>query len=915
VRGVFGALVVHPRRGETEPHAQLYDGNGSDHVLMLQDFFSRSSGELHMRQHGGFSRRPTMSAEKNIVGIIPAQSVLINGRGWFHDLTRMHRNGCTRICRQDSQWFGAATTDSLIGDACVHRCMRGPHYEKNLHELQVIPGERVRLRIINAASLYTFRFSIDGHRMTVISTDGADVQPLAVDELIISSGERFDLILEANQPRANFWIRVDTLEEFSHGGLAVLRYDGADAEGEPIHAQRVSNPVVINCVDSGPISDRCLPLTALQRHHAQAPLYSPQEVRPKPHAFEVSWRGTAGKSPAHFVRILDLARVGNTFTNQNDGSYLQFAFPANPPMYFGPNVSHENTATIRAEHEEYVELIMQLTDRASHPFHLHGHKFEVMGVGYADFEQDCSILQCRSEPWYRESSHAHHLVNPDTAILKDTLLIPAGGWAVVRFRADNPGWWLLHCHMHIHLHDGMALVIDEAGDRWFDYFSKHRQGLSTRCSHAWEGTLQRHWISPWQTAKMNDWKLDMPFKGDLIPVACNCWEEPDMVMDKEPRSNYRCTNYYLCHHERNSLDPPPGTVEAIPRGARKRAEGRPWRIAMACIAFVMAIGMIGLRHFFEYRRSRATKGINIHEETLESIAPILFYDMSKASFEWKHVTVKAGTTGPTVLDNCSGKVEPGEVVGIMGPSGSGKTVLLDVLGCRRQRAGLFRTSGELYLGGEDLLSKHTGNRTRRRFSYMTQEVSLQENLSVFETLFFYARLQNTYKIPRDVLVRYVLKLIEDVGLGPARNRKVCQLSIGQQRRVAICSELLFPKAIIILDEPLSGLDASASMQIMQFLDQMARDRHTIAILTVHTPSSQLLQFFDKMLLMQRGGRPFYYGPRALLSTFLDSLGESTPDDWNAADWWLDVLVRWSENENGGTVPDVQMQKDFGTEDA
>ena len=52
-----------------------------------------------------------------------------------------------------------------------------------------------------------------------------------------------------------------------------------------------------------------------------------------------------------------------------------------------------------------------------------------------------------------------------SAPLKDTLLIPAGGYAVVYFKTDNPGWWFLHCHIEVHQLEGMGLIINEGGEK------------------------------------------------------------------------------------------------------------------------------------------------------------------------------------------------------------------------------------------------------------------------------------------------------------------------------------------------------------------------------------------------------------------------------------------------------------------
>ena len=112
------------------------------------------------------------SADMPDVGDVPFESALINGKGRFD-----------------------------------------PSSQAPLEIYEVNPKDRIRFRIINASSTYAFRFAIDEHKLSVIATDGALTKPLEVDSLIIDVGERFDVIVKADQPAANYWIRAKTLEE------------------------------------------------------------------------------------------------------------------------------------------------------------------------------------------------------------------------------------------------------------------------------------------------------------------------------------------------------------------------------------------------------------------------------------------------------------------------------------------------------------------------------------------------------------------------------------------------------------------------------------------------------------------------------------------------------------------------------
>ncbi len=96
--------------------------------------------------------------------------------------------------------------------------------------IEVKPGETLRLRLINGSTTYAFRLQIDGHRLTVIASDGAPLQPVDVDNLVINIGERYDVLLKANGSDV-VWIRAATLA--GDEALAVLRYPNSAAEPEP----------------------------------------------------------------------------------------------------------------------------------------------------------------------------------------------------------------------------------------------------------------------------------------------------------------------------------------------------------------------------------------------------------------------------------------------------------------------------------------------------------------------------------------------------------------------------------------------------------------------------------------------------------------------------------------------------------
>jgi FtsP/CotA-like multicopper oxidase with cupredoxin domain len=99
---------------------------------------------------------------------------------------------------------------------------------------------------------------------------------------------------------------------------------------------------------------------------------------------------------------------------------------------------------MRLKQGDAVRLVINNQSKMSHPFHLHGHYFHVLGVGAEG-----------------AGNYNGQALNERDPIQKDTLRIPRRAWAVVQWEADNPGFWFFHCHIEWHLATGMAILVIE----------------------------------------------------------------------------------------------------------------------------------------------------------------------------------------------------------------------------------------------------------------------------------------------------------------------------------------------------------------------------------------------------------------------------------------------------------------------
>lgn len=211
-----------------------------------------------------------------------------------------------------------------------------------------------------------------------------------------------------------------------------------------------------------------------------------------------------------------------------------------------------------------------------------------------------------------------------------------------------------------------------------------------------------------------------------------------------------------------------------------------------------------------------------------------------------------GTIG---LRNVNIAEGPGKLLSIMGASGAGKTTLLNVL------AGLESPyKGEVRINGFNL---HTeSDKVEGVIGYVSQDDLLIEELSVYQNLYYNAKLcfKNLNEEELDARVMEVLASlgldrIKDITVGSVLNKMI---SGGQRKRLNIALELIREPAVMFVDEPTSGLSSRDSENVIDLLKELSLKGKLIFVV-IHQPSSDIYKMFDKMILLDTGGYPIYYG--------------------------------------------------------
>ncbi|EGC34469.1 hypothetical protein DICPUDRAFT_153304 [Dictyostelium purpureum] len=248
----------------------------------------------------------------------------------------------------------------------------------------------------------------------------------------------------------------------------------------------------------------------------------------------------------------------------------------------------------------------------------------------------------------------------------------------------------------------------------------------------------------------------------------------------------------------------------------------------------------------------------------------------------------------TILDNISGIIQPGEMIGLFGPSGSGKSTLLDIL-AKRKSTGTI--SGKILVNGKEI-----GDGFKKYCSYVTQEDFLLQTSTVEETLKFHADLRLPDMNEKDKWKR-VEQVLKDIGLHEKAKSKIGGilpggtilkgLSGGEKKRVSIGCALVTNPSVLLLDEPTSGLDSVTALSVMKTLTSLTQKGVTV-VSSIHQPNILIYSLFHQIMVIIKG-RMLYNGPNVI--GYFEKLGYKLPNNTNPADFCLDTSVEIQNKED------------------
>jgi FtsP/CotA-like multicopper oxidase with cupredoxin domain len=399
VDGINGPLIIHaPEEAEVQ---KLYD---YDQVVILQDWYHVMASSLLP----GYLASGTENVEP-----VPDSGLI-----------------------QGTNYFNCSSYDEDNGYECSNSSRQLFSFQQN---------KRYRLRFINTSAFTPFSISVDNHTLDIVEVDGTAVNPYPIHRFEIATAERYSAILTLNQSTStNYWFRASMNTNcyaavnpvLDPNVLAVLTY--TNSTSTPTDSQDWADAYDLVCQD------------------LNSTLLIPSVVEQAPTAdvlYELQFSFAIG------ANALDRAIVnGTTWLPSTENPTIAQAIAglktSNASSFDAAGTISSafsaNQFVISLSDAKVVDVIVTNFDDGSHPFHLHGHAFWIMATS-----------QDQYFPWDTDlySQLNGSVANSFTTnpLKRDTLVLPAYSWALIRFRNDNAGLFAFHCHNNWHFNAGLAM--------------------------------------------------------------------------------------------------------------------------------------------------------------------------------------------------------------------------------------------------------------------------------------------------------------------------------------------------------------------------------------------------------------------------------------------------------------------------
>jgi laccase len=407
---VYGGLIVYPKQSVPYPFKHPYE----EHVIFLGEYWLQDIVQLALQVMASGGSPPT------------ADAYMINGHP-------------------------------------------GPNYNcsfNDVYKIDVVPGRTYLLRLINAGLNMENFFSIANHKLTIVEADAEYTKPFITDRVMLGPGQTVAVLVTADQSIGKYSMAMGPYMSAAGAqfqnitAIAYFQYLGAIPNSLPLQASLLPK-----------FNDNLAVKKVMDGLRSLNPVNVPKDIdsnlfvtislnvqkcrskTPKKHCQGIN-NGVMSASMNNLSFIKPSLSVLEAYYKNIDG-YFTENFPTTPLKFYdfvngAPHDFPNDTNTMkgtRAKVLEYgtrVQIILQdtgIVGTENHPIHLHGYSFYVVGYGTGNYNPLSANFNLEDPPYM------------------NTIGVPAGGWAAIRLKADNPGVWFMHCHIDIHQSWGLGMVL------------------------------------------------------------------------------------------------------------------------------------------------------------------------------------------------------------------------------------------------------------------------------------------------------------------------------------------------------------------------------------------------------------------------------------------------------------------------
>nr|QCZ35196.1 laccase 29 [Salvia miltiorrhiza] len=304
------------------------------------------------------------------------------------------------------------------------------------------PGQTNLLRVVNSALNQELFSKVANHKLTVVAADASYVKPFSTSVLMLGPGQTTDVLITANQPPNRYHIAARAYASAQGAPFdnttttAILQYHNfSSPSAKPVAAlmPAFNDTPTVTAFTRSLRSPRRVEVPTKIDHNLFFTVglglnNCPRGARARNCQGPNGTRFAASMNNVSFVLPSNFSLLQAHQQGLRGGFHHRFFRPGRPRNSITP-------ATSAARWNEHLH-------GENHPIHLHGYDFYIVAEGFGNFNPT------RDTPKF-------NLVDPP---MRNTASVPVGGWAVIRFVADNPGVWLMHCHLDVHITWGLAMA-------------------------------------------------------------------------------------------------------------------------------------------------------------------------------------------------------------------------------------------------------------------------------------------------------------------------------------------------------------------------------------------------------------------------------------------------------------------------